>query len=214
MSRTQTANRELMYIQMAQAIDKNMPQYIQTVDSKRVQFRNYLKTELVDIISKVYLQKTPAHYKLENERLVYDGKIDKKQILIRFLNEYTGEQQTAYNGRYKQHFVQFSERLEDDTRNIVYDFAYDIIAREVAKTFKSRRINRNISLILNYYSNFVGNIPELLSESSKLIEEYSWKEAEEIVQETGIAFFSLNKIEQLQEEEEKRQNRKMTSQED
>lgn len=213
MSRTQTANRELMYMQMAQVIDRNMPEYIQKVDTKKLQFKKYLRTELVDIISKVYLQKTPAHYKLENERLVYDGKIDKKQILIRFLNEYTGEQQTAYNGRYKQHFVQFGERLEDDTRNIVYNFAYDIIAREVAKTFKSRRINRNISLILNYYSNFVGNIPELLSESSKLIEEYSWKEAEEIIKDTGIAFFSLNKIEQLQEEEEKRQNKKMTSQE-
>lgn len=214
MSRTQTANRELMYMQMAQVIDRNMPEYIQKVDTKKLQFKKYLRTELVDIISKVYLQKTPAHYKLENERLVYDGRIDKDMSLYRFLKEYTGEQQTAYNGRYKQHFVQFGERLEDDTRNIVYDFAYDIIAREVAKTFKSRRINRNISLILNYYSNFVGNIPELLSESSKLIEEYSWKEAEEIIKDTGIAFFSLNKIEQLQEEEEKRQNKKMTSQED
>lgn len=214
MSRTQTANRELMYMQMAQVIDRNMPEYIKKVDTKKLQFKKYLRTELVDIISKVYLQKTPAHYKLENERLVYNGRIDKNMSLFRFLKEYTGEQQTAYNGRYKQHFVQFGERLEDDTRNIVYDFAYDIIAREVAKTFKSRRINRNISLILNYYSNFVGNIPELLSESSNLIEEYSWKEAEEIVKDTEIAFFSLNKIEQLQEEEEKRQNKKMTSQED
>lgn len=213
MNRTQTANRELMYMQMAQVIDKNMPQYIQTVDSKKVQFRTYLKTELVDIISKVYLQKTPAHYKMENERLVYSGRVDKDMLLIKFLREYTGEQQTAYNGRYKQHFVQFGERLEDDTKNIVYDFAYDIIAREVAKTFRSRKVNRNISLILNYYSNFVGNIPELLSESSKLIEEYSWSDAEEIVQKTGIAYFSLNKIEQLQEEEEKRQSKKMTSQE-